>query len=510
MRQGREYVRLLRTILVTGGAFVISYLISLFITPYITDNVGEEAYGFVSLARNTAEYAAIITAALNSFAGRYIALAYHKGDMRRANEYYSSTFIGDCFLTAVILAAASVGILFLEHIFVIPAQLVTDVKWLFAFVFITFFINTLFTVFSTGAYIQNKLDLAGLFKTLANVGQALTLILLYFLFPARVVYIGIGLMVAALVIGLSNLWICRKYTPELKIRRSAFSLRAVRDLVLNGLWTSVNTLGELLHNGLDLMFSNLLLTPLAMTQVAIATTIKTLFTSVNDIISQAFQPMFLKSYSETDKSGFHKELILSMKLSGLVTNIGFAGFTALGMVYLKLWIPGQDTEIIYRLTEIALLGNLSTGMIKPLYYIYVLTLKRKVPCIVNIFGGLANAGGMYLLIRYTNLGVYSIEWTTTVVMAVINLIMNPLYMAHSLHLPWSFLYPTMGRNLLACGVMTALFRGLSMLYMPASWLTLILCACVYAALGTGVYLLIVLTPFEWKKVKEKLNRRNRT
>ena len=149
-------------------------------------------------------------------------------------------------------------------------------------------------------------------------------------------------------------------------------------------------------------------------------------------------------------------------------------------------------------------------MIKPLYYIYVLTLKRKVPCIVNIFGGLANAGGMYLLIRYTNLGVYSIEWTTTVVMAVINLIMNPLYMAHSLHLPWSFLYPTMGRNLLACGVMTALFRGLSMLYMPASWLTLILCACVYAALGTGVYLLIVLTPSEWKKVKEKLNRRNRT
>ena len=94
MRQGREYVRLLRTILVTGGAFVISYLISLFITPYITDNVGEEAYGFVSLARNTAEYAAIITAALNSFAGRYIALAYHKGDMRRANFRPGNSRVG--------------------------------------------------------------------------------------------------------------------------------------------------------------------------------------------------------------------------------------------------------------------------------------------------------------------------------------------------------------------------------------------------------------------------------
>ena len=508
MTQGRKYVRLLRTILVTGGAFVISYLISLFVTPYITDNVGEEAYGFVSLARNTAEYAAILTAALNSFAGRYIALAYHEGNLRKANEYYSSTFIGDCFLTAVILVISVAGIAFLEYIFVIPAPLVTDVKWLFVFVFAAFFVNTLFTVFSTGAYIQNKLDLAGAFKTLANVGQALLLILLYFLLPAKVVYIGVGLMVSALIIGLSNLWICRKYTPELKISRASFSMRAVRDLLLNGLWTSVNSLGELLHNGLDLLFSNLMLTPLAMTQVAIATTIKMLFTSVNDIISQAFQPMFLKSYAEPDKSGFHRELILSMKLSGMVTNIGFAGFTALGMVYLKLWIPHQNIGIIFRLTEIALLGNISTGMIKPLYYIYVLALKRKVPCIVNIFGGLVNAGGMYLLIRYTDLGVYSIVWTTTVVMAVINLIMNPLYMAHSLHLPWSFLYPTMGRILLACGVMTAVFLGLSRLYMPASWVTLILCACGYAAAGACVYLLIALTPSERKNLTDKIRRRN--
>src|SRR5699024_7143031 len=87
--------KLLRTIIITGAAFVLNYLINLILTPFITDSVGTEAYGFVSLAKNCAQYASIITIALNSYASRYIALEFHNGNLTQSNIYFSSVFWGD-------------------------------------------------------------------------------------------------------------------------------------------------------------------------------------------------------------------------------------------------------------------------------------------------------------------------------------------------------------------------------------------------------------------------------
>lgn len=43
--------RLLMTILTSGIATILSFLISFILTPYITNKLGVEAYGFVTLAR---------------------------------------------------------------------------------------------------------------------------------------------------------------------------------------------------------------------------------------------------------------------------------------------------------------------------------------------------------------------------------------------------------------------------------------------------------------------------
>ena len=56
--------RLLMTILTSGIATILSFLISFILTPYITNKLGVEAYGFVTLAKNFTQYATIITIAL--------------------------------------------------------------------------------------------------------------------------------------------------------------------------------------------------------------------------------------------------------------------------------------------------------------------------------------------------------------------------------------------------------------------------------------------------------------
>lgn len=511
MNSKKKMLKMLRTLVAAGLAYAVNYGILLVLTPYITRNVGTEAYGFVSLAKQFAQYAVIITTALNTYATRYISVAYHKNDYSKANMYFSSVFWGDIILVSVIFAASILGIIWLDKIIYIPAEIISDVKILFFFMFLNLWVSTAFSVFGCAAYIQNKLDITGLFKTLSYIVNMIVLVLLYRLFPAKVFYVGVGTVAATCVVGFSDFWITGKYTPGLRVKRKNYSFAAVRRLVMDGCWASLNSVGDMLNNGLDLLVCNQMLSSLAMGQLAIAKTMHTIVQSLYMIVDQAFIPMFLKSYADNDKKRLLSELKLSMKVSGLLANIMFAGFFALGLSYYKLWIPEQDIQVIYKLTVITILTCIPSGGIHPLYYIYTLTVKKMIPCIVTIAGGILNVAGMYILIKYAGMGVYAVAWTTAAVMAVINFVTNPLYMAHVLDLPLGTFYPPILRNVLSCGILVLVYRCFSHFYTPASWGGLIVCIAVYALAGVPIHLLVVCSRDEWNKItgvlKNRMNKR---
>lgn len=80
----------------------LNYIITLLLTPYIVENIGTEAYGFVSLAKTFANYALIFTTALNTFAARFISIEYFDRNIKKAQQYFNSVFLlmyflGQCF-----------------------------------------------------------------------------------------------------------------------------------------------------------------------------------------------------------------------------------------------------------------------------------------------------------------------------------------------------------------------------------------------------------------------------
>ena len=506
-QQENKYAKLIKTIGISGGAFFLNCAINLILPPYITGHVGADAYGFVSLARHFVQYAVIITTALNSFSARHITVEYHQNKLKNANIYFSSTFFGDLFLGTGLFIILLLCTAFLEQLLQIPVHLVGDVKLLFFIVSFDFFITTVFTVFGTSAYIQNKLDVVSSFKALAYAAEAGLLIFMYRFFAARVFYIGIGLLVQSLILVAANLMIHTKYTPDLLIRRACYSIKAVKRLVVDGIWTSLNTLGETLNTGLDLLVCNLLLTPLDMGHLAIAKTVSGIFSSLFVLVGQAFQPIFLKSYASGDMKTLEKELKFSMKLSGMFSNIAYAGFLILGLVFYTLWIPDQNYQLVYELSVIENMLIIGTGTMFPLYYIYFLTVKKKFPTIVTIIGGLANVASMYMFIRFFGTGVHTVVWTTSVIMFVINFVTNPLYMAHVLNLPWFTFYPNIVRNTLSLAVIILVFKGLSLVYMPGSWITLATCAAFYVCIGAVLHVLVTFDRQEKERILNAMKKK---
>ena len=215
-----------------------------------------------------------------------------------------------------------------------------------------------------------------------------------------------------------------------------FSVDAVKKLVGNGIWNSINSLGITLNSGLDLLVTNLLLTNLQMGQIAITKTIASIFSSLEAMLCQPFQPLLLKSYSDNNKEQLFDELKMSVNISGFFSALTFAVFFSLGRLFYKLWIPNQDIELLYALTVVTILAYVTEGPVHPLYYIYTLTVKNRVPCIITLLGGVLNVVGMFVLVRYTNMGIYSIVITTTIITTITSMITNPPYMARCLKLKW--------------------------------------------------------------------------
>lgn len=487
-------------------AVVLNYVISLALTPFITENIGIEAYGFVSLAKTFANYASIITVALNSFSSRFISVEYHKGNFKKANKYFNSVFLADIGLGVIIFLVSSVIILYLQNILSIPGELIGDVKLLFLLDMINFLILSCSTVLMSATVIKNRLELASIVKSIAYVSEAVFLIIAFHLLTPKVYLVGCGLIVSSAVIFVMNGIISRRYTPELRITRGTFSWEAVKDIVKNGIWNSINSLGNTLNTGLDLMITNMMLSPLRAGQLAIVKTISTIFTTMFQLVAQPFQPLQLKYYANEDKEKLVESFKFSIKVNGMISNIAFAGFSVFGSAYYKLWTPSQDISLLQIVSIVTVLGCIIEGAVYPLYYIYTLTLKNKVPCVITVISGLLNVTGMYVLIKFFDLGIYAVVGTTAVLSWLVNFLFNPMYSAHCLKQPLYVFYPTLIRHILSCATITAAFYGVSKIYFPTSWLTLILVAVCGLIVGVAVHTVIMFSKVERKLLIKKFVR----
>lgn len=488
-------------------AVAINYLITFFLTSFVTNALGAEAYGFVSLAKTFASYASIITVAINSFAARYISIEYHKGNFEKANKFFNSILFADFALSFALLLVFGGIILFLENIISIPPDLVLDVKLLFLIDAINFLILTNTTVFLVSTTITNRLDALNVFKIISYVCEGIFLIVVYSLLPASLYFIGISLIISSSVLFIANFLFTKKCTPELKISFKDISRSELKEVFKPGIWNSINSLGNTLNTGLDLFISNALLTLLETGLLAIVKTVSTIFSTLFQLIAQPFQPLQLKYYANGEKEKLIHSFKLAMKIDGLFANVFFAGFIAFGLLFFRLWVPKENHNVLQILSSITLVGSLTEGATYPLFYSYTLTAKNRVPCFVTIGAGVLNVVSMLFFIKVLNWGIYVVVGTTSVISILGNFFFTPIYSAYCLKVSKKTFYPQILRHVLSSSVLTGLFVLLSLYIKPYNWITLILVAISFFILGAFIHCLITFNKSDWGIVLKVFRRK---
>jgi O-antigen/teichoic acid export membrane protein len=479
-------------ILWSAFAVILNAGINLLMVPYITARIGIDAYGFISLGNNLISYVDMISMALNSYAGRYIAIAYHQQKTGRANQYYSSLMIADIALCAILSIPCGFFIVFSDRILSIPDALVSDVKILFMLLLFRYFFVIMRNALDAAVFIKNRLDLTAKIRTGSYLVQAAMLILLYSLFDARTWFAGFAGLVSAVFFFFLQYLAKNRLIPVFHTDRRAFSMEDVKTFLGLGIWNVVTNLGNVLNTGLDLLITNLMLDAMKMGEISVAKTVSTLTVSLTNAVAEAQKPKQMEAYSKNDNQELILRLKRSMRLCGSLSFLILAVFLTCGLDFFQLWIPEQDTWKVYRLTVLALIGNAIVGLVFPLYYLYALTKHVKLPSLLTVLYGVINVVSMILLIRSTNLMEYAVLLTTAM-LDCCHLLDAPLYGAHCLGVKKGTFYP----EIVACSgcfIVSLLLQELLCVIIPvaSNWSFLILKLLLYTAVGSLPFLPFVL------------------
>lgn len=497
-------------------SFGINLAINFFLTPYLIRALGTESYGFIGLANNFVQYAGIITSALNVMAGRFISVAYHKGDKDQASRLFSSVMVANFMLAGVLLVCTVVFTAVLDQVLHIPAALVGSVKITFAVTFLTFIVSVITAVFTTAAFVKNRVDINSVRDILANCIKVAVLLGLFLLLPAKLYYLAVATLISGIFLLLANISLRKKLLPDLTIRISDFRFPLVKMILASGIWMSLAQLSNVLLSGVDLLICNLTLGASLMGILSLAKTIPHCLANLIASMGGVFTPHFTILYVKNDRQELAAEVNRSARIMSFLLTVPIAGFMIFGTQFYTLWQPTKTAE------EIRLLQTLSVlNCVVYLFSVHTQCMtmlnsvcnKMKLPVLVSIGTGVVSTVLTVLILRFGNLGdngVYVIAGMSSALISLKSAFFVPLYAAHILNVKWWTFLPSILRGWLAFGALSIVFWLIGCFAPIVGWGSFLLVAGGAAILGYGVSLPILFNKKEIRgllsSVRAKLRR----
>lgn len=493
---------------------ITNILIGFWLSPFVVENIGVEANGFVNLANNFVTYASLIVTALNSMAARFITIEYVKKDYYKANLYYNSVFWGNLIIVLVLLPPVLFLVGCLDKFVNIPPDLVFDVKLLFAFIFFNFFLQTGMPNWDCGAFISNRLDRRFIPSMFLAVLRCILLFSLMSLLEPKVWYVGAVssiICILTLAVGWFN---TTKLTPHLHIylkrKKILCSWSAIKELVGSGIWNSISSIGSMLLSGLDLLIANLFIGPTEMGILSLGKMLPSYIQNLYNSIFNAFAPEIIINYASGDMDKMVHDLKRTMKIETAFLLIPLAGLIVLSKDFFKLWVPSQNAGLLAAVAILSSLEFVFTSGSRVLNCVFSTVNKVRPNSIMIILSGVISTITVFILLKTTNLGILAIAGTSAIVLILKEQFYTIPFASKYLGVkPWQF-YCQELQCFFTTIVLCAVGSVVRIILDVNSWIDFIFVAAIMGVLFVLINFFILLNKEERKLLMEKIKRKKKS
>lgn len=483
-------------------AFAVSLVISFFISPYIVKNLGAEANGFVTLANNFVSYATLARTALNAIGSRYIIVNYHKDKFEEANKYYSSLFFGDLILSIVFFVLSVACVWKLEVIINVSDNLVNDVKILFSLIFANFILNTICTVFNSAPYIKNKVYLQSIRDIQANLIRAILLAVLFSVFVPKVFFLGIATLIPGMITIIYNIYYKKRLVPDLKVNKNDFSWKKIKELLSQGIWNSISSLGEMLLTSLDLLVANLFISSTDMGILSVAKSVPNMISGLAQTMASVFFSAMTIDYAHDDFSALKETVKISTRLIGAIVTIPLSFLIVFGQPFYSLWQPTLDAKQLQVLSILTCMGVILCAGCNSIVTIFTITLHVKQSSISVLISGVVSLTITLCLVKFTDLGIYAIAAVSSIVDTIRMVCYIVPTASKYIGAKKSTFIPVVFKSLISTGSLCLIGFIIKRFININSWLSLVLTALLFCLLSVIANFFIMLNKSSRELVKD--------
>lgn len=496
MKNKQNYINLLTNIV----AFVIQFVISFYVTKTVIATSGSTSYGFLSMANDFITYLSVIVSVLNSVVSRFIALSISKGDTHKANQYFSSTLIANIVLS---VAFCVIGYFFIGDIdgFInIDPSLVADVQITFAITLATYVVTILSSLFTVGTYVTNRLDINAYRNIVQYTLRLACIVVCFTCIGSNIYYVSISSLVASVVIAIANIGLNHRLVPELRISVNLFSFRHLREIVASGVWISLSNLSTIFIRYFDLIIANLFINAYAMGLLSSARTMPNYATTLITTLGALFTPSLVIAYASGERQSVITQTVDSMKVMTFSLFTPLVGFMIFADNFYALWLDtltNQEITTVSIVSTITMVQALFNAITQPVAQLSIVTNKVRVPVVASLVCGFGNLLLIYLLLRFTGLGIFAISVSSTVIMLVRYILFNCMYGERIIAAPAGTFSKYVAKFTPLILILAIPFAGIKCLVSPHTWISFILCCCVCGLAG---YLISALYVYGYRTI----------
>ncbi len=478
--------KVIKAVLSQSILFIVNVAVALFYTPYLLNRLGSEAYAFYPLSLGIVNFGSVITVISTSMLSAFLINDYSAGNFEKVNEFINSALFSNFLIAAIIALPFMAGSVFIDRILNVPERLIFDVRLLFVAVTAAFFITQIRNTFMVTAMASGNRYLNSSQKAVEKGIGIGIVILLFFLFKPSVVWIGAGVLAAAVIRFYITLHSAKKIFPALNIDKRLIRKSAVKELFSAGSWNSVTQLIFILSVNISAPLANIVFGPGVQSMYSLGTQIPTQLGYLFVHMMNSFMLFFAVLFKTGDYDNLKRDIFSILKVMSVILGAFAALLTGLGDCFLKLWIPGHYSESIYIIMILFSASFMINGSFYVIYSMLVIYNKVKVPAVFMVITGIMNIPLSLILIKITDGSIYSIAVSSLIIGALQYVVFIPGYFAKKTNMETGKLYPSFLKGVYTYGAGVGISFLIKILFYPDSFLKLLAAALSVIAL-TGIF-----------------------
>ncbi len=238
-------------------ALILNLSVLIWLQQYLLKRISPEEYSLVPIVMSIMAFAPLVTMVLTQGVGRYITIAYAKGDDEEVSRICSTMFPILVFAGLVLLGLGWLAAWHIDQLLDIAPEYVDDAQIMMALLVFSASLRVIFSLFGSGFIVKQKLMLQDLIDIGCQFLRIAVLFALLFGVSTQVLWVVVAMVVAEVTnIVISTIVSLRIFPEQRAIHLGHFRSYVAKEITSYGGWGFVQNVADTIKQSFDPIILN--------------------------------------------------------------------------------------------------------------------------------------------------------------------------------------------------------------------------------------------------------------